>query len=51
MLTPRPQLVLIELDGTVADIAAVERFGLLGNQDQPGNPTIWRSTGPASPEK
>lgn len=46
-----PPFVLVELDGTVGDIAAVERWAWLGNQDQPGSPTIWRSNGPASPEK
>lgn len=46
-----PPFVLMELDGTVGDIAAVERYGWLGNQDVPGGPTIWRSDGPASPEK
>lgn len=44
-------LVVIELEGKVADISAVEHWAWLGNQDQPGSPTTWRSTGPASPEK
>lgn len=39
-----PPFVLIEVDGTVGDIAAVEGWTWLGNQDQPGGPTIWRGT-------
>jgi len=50
-LVTSPPYVLIEVDGSVADGPAVERFAWLGNQDVPGAPTIWRSTGPASPEK
>ncbi len=38
-----PPFVLAEVDGKVADIAAVERWAWLGNQDQPGGPTVWRS--------
>ena len=41
----------MEVDGKVADAAAVERWAWLGNQDQPGAPTVWRENGPASPEK
>ena len=46
-----PPYVLAEVDGNAGDGAAVERFAWLGNQDVPGGPTIWRSDGPASPEK
>ena len=46
-----PPFVLLEVDGRVADSVAVQRYAWLGNQDQPGSPTIWRSAGPASPEK
>jgi hypothetical protein len=46
-----PPFVLVEIDGSVGDGMAVEGFAWLGNQDVPGAPTIWRSTGPASPEK
>jgi hypothetical protein len=46
-----PPYVLVEVDGSVGDGPAVERFAWLGNQDVPGGPTIWRSDGPASPEK
>ncbi len=47
----QPPFVLIELDGKVGDAAVVEHYAWLGNQDQPGSPTIWQSGGPASPEK
>jgi hypothetical protein len=43
--------VLTEAIGRDSDIPAVEQWAWAGNQDQPGAPTIWRSTGPASPEK
>lgn len=46
-----PPYVLVEVDGSVGDGTAVQRFAWLGNQDVPGGPTIWRSEGPASPEK
>ncbi len=46
-----PPFALIQVDGIVPDTEAVERFGWLGNQDQPGSPTIWSPTGPLSPEK
>jgi hypothetical protein len=46
-----PPYVLVEVDGRVGDGMAVQRFAWLGNQDVPGGPTIWRSDGPASPEK
>ena len=39
----RPPFVLMEVDGKVRDIAAVERWAWLGNLDQPGGPTVWRS--------
>lgn len=41
-----PPSVLVVLDGKVKDIAAVQRWAWLGNQDQPGNPTVWRSNAP-----
>jgi len=37
---------LIEVDGKVRNIAAMERWAWLGNLDEPGNPTIWRSNAP-----
>jgi hypothetical protein len=46
-----PPFVLVEVDGKVGDVSAVERWAWLGNQDQPGGPTIWSSSGPRSPEK
>ena len=46
-----PPYVLVEVDGSVGDGMAVERYAWLGNQDVPGAPTIWRSSGPANPEK
>jgi hypothetical protein len=36
-----PPFVLIEVDGRVGDMPAVERWAWRGNQDQPGSPTIW----------
>lgn len=46
-----PPFVLIDVEGKVGDTAAVEHWAWLGNQDQPGGPTVWRESGPASPEK
>lgn len=46
-----PPFTLLQVDGIVPDVEAVERFGWLGNQDTPGSPTLWSSTGPLSPEK
>ena len=46
-----PPFVMIELVGTATDFAALERWAWLGNQDQPGSPTVWRESGPVSPEK
>ena len=46
-----PPFVLIKVDGAGGDVTAVERWAWLGNQDQPGAPTVWREGGPASPEK
>ena len=46
-----PPFALVEVEGKVGDIAAVEHWAWLGNQDQPGAPTVWRQSGPASPEK
>ena len=45
-----PPFVLIELDGTTGDMAALEHWAWLGNEDQPGSPTIWREV-PVGPEK
>jgi hypothetical protein len=50
-LATMPPFVLVEVEGKVADMAAVEHWAWLGNQDQPGAPTVWRESGPASPEK
>ena len=41
-----PEGDLIEVDGKVRNIAAMERWAWLGNLDEPGNPTIWRSNAP-----
>ena len=49
-LATNPPFVLTELDGTTGDMAALEGWAWLGNQDQPGNPTVWRAI-PVSPEK
>lgn len=46
-----PPFVLIEVEGKVGDVEAVEHWAWLGNQDQPGGPTVWRDNGPVSPEK
>lgn len=50
-LATSPPFVLIQVDGRIGEAEAVQRFAWLGNQDQPGAPTLWRSDGPASPEK
>lgn len=50
-LATLPPFVMVEVDGLVDDVTEVERWAWLGNQDQPGSPTVWRSGGPASPEK
>ncbi|MEW6225637.1 MAG: hypothetical protein AB1627_13520 [Chloroflexota bacterium] len=46
-----PPFVLVEVDGKVADVSAVERWAWLGSQGQPGSPTVWSAGGPMSPEK
>ena len=46
-----PPFALFEVEGKVGDVEAVERWAWLGNQDQPGGPTVWRDNGPVSPEK
>jgi len=50
-LATLPPFVMIDVDGTIPDAAAVEGFAWLGNQDTPGRPTIWSGTGPMPPEK
>lgn len=50
-LATSPPFVLIQVDGRIGEADAVQRFAWLGNKDQPGAPTLWRSDGPASPEK
>jgi hypothetical protein len=43
--------VLLQVDGRPGTtISGTERFAWLGNQDQPGGPTLW-ATEPMSPEK
>jgi len=37
-----PPYVLVQVDGKVADIAALEGWAWRGNLDQPGSPTLWR---------
>jgi hypothetical protein len=49
-LATNPPFVMIELDGTTGDMAALEGWAWLGNEDQPGNPTIWREV-PVDTEK
>lgn len=49
-LATNPPFVLIELDGTTGDMAALEAWAWLGNEDQPGNPTVWRES-PVDTEK
>lgn len=44
-----PPKVLIIVDGKVDDIGAVEAWSWLGNQDQPGNPTVWRDGAAVDP--
>jgi hypothetical protein len=45
-----PPFVLLLVDGRPGTtISGVERFAWLGNQDQPGGPTLW-ATEPMSPE-
>jgi len=46
-----PPFVLVGIDGTDADPAELLRWAWMGNQDQPGAPTIWRMSGPVDPEK
>lgn len=46
-----PPFVLVGIDGTEADAAELLRWAWVGNQDQPGAPTIWRMSGPVDPEK
>ncbi len=46
-----PSFVLLRVDGRPGvTISGVERFAWLGNQDQPGGPTLWAQE-PMSPEK
>lgn len=46
-----PPFTLLQVDGrTGSTISGVERFAWLGNQDQPGGPTLWAEE-PRSPEK
>jgi hypothetical protein len=49
-LATNPPFVLTELDGTTGDMAALEGWAWLGNEDQPGNPTVWRES-PVDTEK
>jgi hypothetical protein len=50
-LATRPPFVLLEVEGRAGGtIEGVERFAWLGNQDQPGSPTLWAEE-PLSPEK
>jgi hypothetical protein len=49
-LATNPPFVLTELDGTTGDMAALEGWAWLGNQDAPGNPTVWREV-PVAPSK
>jgi len=49
-LATEPPFVLLELTGEGHDTAAVAMWAWLGNQDQPGAPTIWREF-PVGPEK
>jgi hypothetical protein len=46
-----PPFILLQVDGRAgSDAPVVERFAWLGNQDQPGGPTLWAEE-PLSPEK
>jgi hypothetical protein len=38
--------VYVGILGSVAETAALQRWAWLGNEDVPGNPTIWRKPGP-----
>jgi hypothetical protein len=38
--------VYVGILGSASGTAALQRWAWLGNQDQPGNPTIWRNPGP-----
>ncbi len=50
-LATLPPFVLLQVDGRAGStISGVERFAWLGNQDQPGSPTLWAEE-PRSPEK
>ena len=50
-LATLPPFVLLRVDGRAgATLSGVERFAWLGNQDQPGGPTLWAAE-PRSPEK
>jgi hypothetical protein len=44
-----PPTVLVMINGKVDDVSAVEAFAWIGNQDQPGSPTIWRDGAPVDP--
>jgi hypothetical protein len=47
-----PPFVLATAEsGPGGDMAAVETWTWLGNQDTPGGPTVWNASGPMSPEK
>ena len=46
-----PPFVLFEVAGEDADPLALSEWSWLGNQDTPGAPTVWRSSGPVDPEK
>ena len=46
-----PPFLLLRVDGRAgATVSGVERYAWLGNQDQPGGPTLWAEE-PRSPEK
>jgi len=50
-LATLPPFVLVQVDGRGGTlISGTERFAWLGNQDQPGGPTLWAEE-PRSPEK
>ena len=50
-LATSPPFVLLQVDGRPGTtINGTERFAWLGNQDQPGGPTLWAEE-PKSPEK
>ena len=50
-LVTLPPFVLADVTGTGPDAAEVALWTWRGNQDVPGGPTVWRGSGPASPEK